>query len=77
MKDIYTTKTGVKIGLAYEPPRKMQMSGDMERLQSALLSAKRSILPHISLHKALDTICWVLAVVMLIGMFAIGSHVFA
>lgn len=77
MKDIYTTKTGVKIGLAYEPPRKMTFSADMERLQSALLETKRSILPHMTAERALDLLCWVLAVVMLIGMFVIGSNVFA
>ncbi len=27
----------VKIGSCYEPPRRVEMSGDMERLQSALL----------------------------------------
>lgn len=77
MKDIYTTKTGVKIGLAYEPPRKMQMSADMERLQTALLNAKRSILPHMTAERAVDILCWILAVIMLIGMFVIGSNVFA
>lgn len=77
MKDIYTTKTGIKIGLAYEPPRKMTLSADMERLQSALLETKRSILPNMTAERAVDLLCWVLAVVMLIGMFVIGSNVFA
>lgn len=77
MKDIYTTKTGVKIGLAYEPPRKMPLSADMERLQSALLETKRSILPHMTAERAVDILCWILAVIMLIGMFVIGSNVFA
>lgn len=77
MKDIYTTKTGIKIGLAYEPPRKMPLSADMERLQSALLETKRSILPHMTAERALDTLCWVLAVLAMIGMVVIGSNVFA
>lgn len=49
----------------------------MERLQTALLNAKRSILPHMTAERAVDIVCWILAVIMLIGMFAIGSRVFA
>lgn len=77
MKDVYTTKTGVKIGLAYEPPRSVPMSRDMERLQAALLEGKRKILPNMSVERAIDIACWLLAVTMLIGMFAVGSRVFA
>lgn len=77
MKDVYTTKTGVKIGLAYEPPRRIQMSGDMERLQSAMLSKTASILPNVSIERLLDIVCWVMAIVALIGMFTLGSYVFA
>lgn len=33
----YTTRTGVQIGLMYQPPRRMETSQDMERLQRALL----------------------------------------
>lgn len=34
----YTTKTGVQIGVFYEPPRQHTvLSADMERLQIALL----------------------------------------
>lgn len=77
MKDVYTTKTGVKIGLAYEPPRRASISADMERLQSALLDDKRRILPNVSTERLIDIACWLLSVVALIGMFAIGSRVFA
>ena len=37
----YTTKTGLQIGLLYEPPRQNYMSADQERLQKALLSTSR------------------------------------
>lgn len=77
MKDIYTTKTGIKIGLAYEPPRKMPLSADMERLQSALLETKGNILPNMTAERALDLLCWVLSVLAMIGMVVIGSSVFA
>lgn len=76
MKDVYTTKTGVKIGLAYEPPRNMTLSADMERLQSALLETKRNILPRMTVKRVVDIMCWVLSVVMLLGIIAIGSSVF-
>jgi len=36
----YTTKAGVKIGLYYEPPRKIEVSRDMERLQACLLETR-------------------------------------
>lgn len=77
MKDVYTTKAGVKIGLAYEPPRNVAMSADMERLQASLLESKRRLMPNMSVGRAIDIACWILAVVMLIGMFAVGSRVFA
>lgn len=77
MKDIYTTKTGVKIGLAYEPPRRTTISADMERLQTALLDGKRKILPHMTVERAIDIACWLLGAAMLLGMAIIGSSVFA
>lgn len=33
----YKTKSGLQIGLMYEPPRVYESSDDMERLQSALI----------------------------------------
>lgn len=33
----YTTRTGLKIGIGYEPPRYVEESGDMLRVQAALL----------------------------------------
>ena len=33
----YKTRSGVQIGLLYEPPRVYEQSADMERLQSALI----------------------------------------
>jgi hypothetical protein len=77
MKEIYTTKTGVKIGLAYERPLRFTVGQDMERLQTALLSQRRKIMPNMSTQHLVDIVCWILAVVALVGMFAIGSHVFA
>lgn len=37
MKDVYQTKTGIKIGLAYERPTRREFTRDEERIQSALL----------------------------------------
>ncbi len=77
MKEIYTTKTGVKIGLAYERPIRMTISRDMERLQTALIGHKERMMPNVSVQRLADIVCWVLAVIALIGMFVIGSNVFA
>jgi hypothetical protein len=33
----FTTRSGVKIGLMYEPPKRYETSNDMDRLQTALL----------------------------------------
>jgi hypothetical protein len=40
----YTTKTGVQIGLLYEPPKRNYMSADQEKLQEALLRTPRGAL---------------------------------
>lgn len=77
MKDVYTTKAGVRIGLAYERPLRISISQDMGRLQTALLDRRRKIMPNMSVHRAVDIICWILGVVILLAMFAVGSHVFA
>ena len=77
MKDIYTTKTGVKIGLAYERPLRVTIGQDMERLQTALLSQKRKIMPNMSTQHLVDIVCWILGVAILLAMFVVGSHVFA
>lgn len=77
MKEIYTTKTGVRIGLAYERPIRMTISRDMERLQTALIGHKERMMPNMSVQRLIDVVCWILAVVALVGMFAIGGHVFA
>jgi hypothetical protein len=39
MKTPYTTRTGIKIGCMYEPPRQ-QMTVEEERMQAALLGIK-------------------------------------
>ena len=39
MKTPYTTRTGIKIGCMYEPPRP-QMTVEEERIQAALLGVK-------------------------------------
>lgn len=39
----YTTKTGLKIGSRYEPPRPYYYSRDMELLQGALLGKRQKI----------------------------------
>jgi len=36
----YTTKSGLKIGQFYEPPRQIEVSRDMEQLQVSLLAAR-------------------------------------
>ena len=38
----YTTRSGLKIGIGYEPPRYVEESGDMLRLQSALIGRGKS-----------------------------------
>ena len=58
----YTTKTGLKIGSRYEPPKAYNYSRDMETLQSALLGNRRRVghLPMTLLClAALAGICWV------------------
>lgn len=39
----YTTRSGLQIGIYYEPPRKFEISGDMDRLQSALIGRHQPI----------------------------------
>lgn len=38
----YTTKSGVQIGLLYQPPVRMTTGVDMERLQAALLATRNT-----------------------------------
>lgn len=38
----FKTRTGVQIGLMYEPPKRYEASGDMERLQTALIGRGQS-----------------------------------
>ena len=42
MKHVFVTKTGVKIGILYEPPRK-QPTNDELAIQEALLSHPRRL----------------------------------
>ena len=58
----YTTKSGLKIGCRYEPPRPMHYSRDMELLQSALLGSRRKMghMPVTVLCLALVAgLCWI------------------
>ena len=43
----YTTKTGIQIGIAYEPPPQ-RMTADGEFMQGVLLGVQRPILPGFS-----------------------------
>lgn len=39
----YTTRSGLQIGICYEPPRRYETSADMDRLQSALIGRGKPI----------------------------------
>lgn len=55
MKDVYNTGK-VKIGLAYEPPTRVELSLDEERIQAALLRNRTDADSRSSLFTAIITI---------------------
>lgn len=71
MRTPYTTRTGVQIGIRYEPPKPM-MTRDEELIQSALLG-DRPFNPIESLFTGVMRL-WVLAVFLILA-YAMASCV--
>ena len=55
----YTTKSGVQIGIRYQPP-KQGMSRDEELVQQALLNVQKQRTPRLSVIIVVACICYML-----------------
>jgi len=64
----FKTRAGVQIGLMYEPPKRYESSGDMDRLQTALIGRGQSFG---SLLR--DWSAYLLFVAIVIGMLTVAS----
>lgn len=69
----YTTRTGLQIGKYYQKVQRLWPSGDMERLQTALLRDAR---PLITPRRVLDAVLWTASVVMIVALFVLGLKFF-
>lgn len=69
----YTTRSGLQIGKYYQAVKRVWPSGDMERLQVALLMRSE---PLITPRKVVDAVLWAASVIAMVAVAVLGSRMF-